>query len=99
MIRIEADVFYTRSDLADLLKPAGVDVDTFVGKLKPPKVFKQLYRGRDLLEAYENAVRPGEDRQVESPRSKTRRGNTPPLNEKKDLIGGVIDPKKIGLEG
>ena len=38
-----------------MLAPAGVDVDHFVARLQPRKVFKQLYYGADLLRALDTA--------------------------------------------
>ena len=71
MIVIESNAFYTRSDLAELLKGSGVNVDTFIGRLGVRKVFRQLFYGKDVLEAYE-AAEPlaGASRKVKGPRSK-----------------------------
>jgi len=52
MFEIHKDAFYSRSDLQELLKPMGVDVDLFIGRLKARKVFRQLWRGADILDAY-----------------------------------------------
>ena len=51
MIEIKVNYLYTRGDLAAMLEPAGVDVDHFIGRLRPVKRFKQLYWGMDLLDA------------------------------------------------
>ena len=55
MIHIEADTFYSRADLAAMLAPAGVDVDHFTARLRARKVFRGLWRGADLLDAYAKA--------------------------------------------
>ena len=55
MIRIERDGLYSRTDLAELLKPFGLDVDTWTARLKPRKVFKSLWLGEDLLDALKAA--------------------------------------------
>ena len=60
MIEIKPDTFYTRQDLASLLAPAGVDVDTFTARLKARKVFRAVWSGRDLLDAYVKAPALGE---------------------------------------
>ena len=57
MFTIDPNSFYSRADLAGLLGPEGVDVDTFTARLKTRKVFRQLWRGADILEAY--TVAPG----------------------------------------
>lgn len=53
MFKIEPDGFYSRQDLAELLTPVGVDVDTFLGRLKPRKIFRLVWRGQDLLAAWD----------------------------------------------
>jgi len=55
MIEIKTNCLYSRSDLTDMLEPAGVDVDHFISRLRPRKVFKQLYYGADLLKALDAA--------------------------------------------
>lgn len=55
MIELNPNTLYTRSDLAQMLEPAGVDVDTFLNRLGARKVFKQLWYGLDLLKAIETA--------------------------------------------
>jgi hypothetical protein len=51
MIEILPNALYTRADLAQILDGSGVDVDTFLGRIKSRKVFKSLWLGSDLLEA------------------------------------------------
>lgn len=55
MIEICPNALYSRADLADLLIPAGVDVDHFIARLRPRKVFKMLWLGEDILEALRKA--------------------------------------------
>lgn len=54
MFRIDSDTFYTRADLAALLKGTGVDVDTFIARVAPRKIFRFLFFGGDLLKALED---------------------------------------------
>ena len=53
MIRIDPHALYTRADLTTMLDGSGVDVDHFIARLRPRKVFKCLFFGRDLLQALE----------------------------------------------
>ena len=55
MIEIKPNALYSRSDLAAMLEPAGVDVDHFINRLKPRKVFKMLWTGEDILAALRSA--------------------------------------------
>jgi len=55
MFVIDPNSFYTRKDLAELLAPAGVDVDSFTARLKARKVFRAFWKGSDLLKAYDAA--------------------------------------------
>ena len=55
MIEIRPNVLYSRADLAEALAPAGVDVDHFIGRLRPRKVFKMLWLGEDILAALRTA--------------------------------------------
>ena len=55
MIEIKRDALYSRADLAKMLRDSGIDVDTFIARLKPRKVFKALYYGADLLKALDAA--------------------------------------------
>ena len=49
MIPIEPNTLYSRADLAVMLEPSGVDVDHFVCRLRPRKVFKMLWLGENIL--------------------------------------------------
>ena len=55
MIRIDPDTFYSRADLAELLKPFGLDADTFVARIRPRRVFKAFLVGQDILVALATA--------------------------------------------
>ena len=55
MMRLEPDALYSRRDIETGLKGSGLSVETFLARLKPRKVFRGLWWGRDLLTAYENA--------------------------------------------
>ena len=65
MIEIKHNVLYSRADLAAMLDGSGVRVATFLGRLRPRKMFHGLYSGKDLLAALEKAdpiVEQGEER-------------------------------------
>ena len=53
--RIDPDTIYTRDDLAEAVSPFGINVATFLSRLRPKKVFKSGWLGSDILEAYRNA--------------------------------------------
>ena len=55
MFAIDPNSFYSRADLAGLLGAEGVDVDTFTARLRARKVFRQMWKGSDLLAAWETA--------------------------------------------
>lgn len=55
MFKIEENGLYSRADLAEALAPMGVDVDHFIGRLRPRKVFKMVWLGADLLAAFRAA--------------------------------------------
>lgn len=74
MIRIERDTFYSRADLQALLEPCGVDADTFIGRLRPRKVFRALYKGSDILAAYDAAVPLAETHELPPPKNSGNRG-------------------------
>ena len=66
MFAIDPNSFYSRADLAGLLGAEGVDVDTWTARLRARKVFRQLWKGSDLLAAWETA--PGlTDREADGP--------------------------------
>ena len=64
MIEIRPHALYSRSDLALMLEGTGVNVDTFIGRLKPRKVFKMLFYGKDLLTALDQAPALAEPKQL-----------------------------------
>ena len=94
------NTLYTRSDLATLLDGSGVDVDTFVGRLKPRKVFRRLFLGRDLLNALDTAPALREE-STDSPASpnapRKTSGNRPLRRTTKNLIGGHFTPESLGI--
>ncbi|MCG3198353.1 MAG: hypothetical protein GHCLOJNM_02852 [bacterium] len=98
MIEIHPNRFYTRGDLAELLAPAGVDVDHFIATVKPRRVLKALYRGSDLLTGWDRARELGEP--VPIPQAKNsggRRRKTGPNGSEDRLIGGIFSREEIGL--
>jgi hypothetical protein len=56
MFTIEPNTLYTRDDLAQMLAGTGGDVDTFIGRLATRKVFRMLWLGQDLLDAFQKAT-------------------------------------------
>lgn len=55
MFKIEENVLYSRADLAEGLAPMGVDVDHFIARLRPRKVFRMVWLGSDILKAFQTA--------------------------------------------
>lgn len=99
MIQFDWDSFYSRSDLAEMLGPHGVDVDHFISRLRPRRVFRALYRGSDILEAWDRATELSEPATPPPTRHPGgRRGKTASNRRKKGLIGGVFSPEELGLE-
>ncbi len=64
IFRIERDVLYSRAALAEALQGL-VDVDRFLMRLRPRKVFKNCYLGADLIRALEVAKPIGDDEETE----------------------------------
>ena len=88
MIVIEPNAFYTRSDLEDLLEGSGVNVDTFIGRLRPRKVFNRLFGGKDLLEAYERVeTLAGANRTVTSSNTKARVSDRHHKSDRRSVAG------------
>ncbi len=75
MIRIEPNCLYSRADLAAMLEPAGVDVDHFIARLRPRKVFKMVWLGEDLLAALRTAPALAEKPEVHELPPAATRGN------------------------
>ena len=72
-VRIEPESAYTREALRRLVcEPLGMDVDRFLFRLRPRKVFRKAWLGHDLLEAWKAAPALGEE--TEDVRPKTRGG-------------------------
>lgn len=55
MIEINPNALYTRSDLINLLEPVGIKADSFVARIRPRKVFRPVWLGKDLLDAIASA--------------------------------------------
>lgn len=98
MIELQPNVFYTRQDLAELLRPAGIDVDHFIARLKARKVFRSVWLGSDLIEAYRK-VTPLEERDQALCQKRYRKPVTIRRAKKSQgLIGGTFTPEEIGLK-
>ena len=101
MFKIEPDAFYSRADLAAMLEDSGVDVDLFIARLRTRKVFRCLWRGADILRAYEEAT-DLQDR-ASAPKSikPKNKGNRQPRRKSEEasteLIGGIFRGEEIGL--
>jgi hypothetical protein len=74
MIRIEPNALYSRSDLIEMLEPVGIDPDTFIARLRPRKVFRAVWYGRDLLAALDQAPALGDQEPATMPAAKNRGG-------------------------
>ncbi|MCE5229044.1 hypothetical protein LLG95_05545 [bacterium] len=55
MIEIQPNALYSKEDLEGLLEPVGLSAEAFIERLKPRKVFRALYYGKDLIEALSTA--------------------------------------------
>lgn len=93
----EDEWYFSKDDVRDRVEPAGIDVDTFLSRLNPRKVFKVLFKGSDLNEAYmlaaslEDGVRkPIEP--VDLPETRRRRSRKP------GKTYGGFSAEVIGLE-
>ena len=95
MIRIERDCLYSRADLSEMLNGSGIDVDTFIARLKPRKVFKALYYGADLLKALDEAPalkeRTADRKAPPKPRNK---GGRRPSKSEADRLGPLRELMK-----
>lgn len=74
MIEIRAHALYSRAALAELLRPIGIDVDFFISRLRPKKIFRAAWFGKDLLDALAEASALGGSGPESNPRSRKRRG-------------------------
>jgi len=97
-VRIDPCGCYTRPMIEETIcRPLGIDVDGFLSRLKPRKVFRCAWLGADLLEAWRSA--PALSEKQEKPRGKNRgnrgRRNLSPTGE--NLIGGIFSRKEVGL--
>ena len=71
-IHIDPDAAYSRGLLKEAVcDPLGIDVDTFLSRLKPRKVFRGAWLGSDVLNAW-RAAAPLEER-AKPPKAKGRR--------------------------
>ena len=69
MFEIKQNTFYSRDDLSKILSDVRLDVDTFIARLKPRKVFRAGWLGSDLLDAFRKAPAIDERRdKLERPR-------------------------------
>ena len=55
MIEMKPNALYTRSDLAEMLKPLGIDPDAWIRRIRPVKRFRQAWWGAYLIRAIEVA--------------------------------------------
>lgn len=95
-VRIDENGVYTRSILRqEVTDRLGIDVDTFLQRLKPKKVFRKAWLGSDILDAWRAA--PGLEHQLKTmmPHAYTKRRNL-----KRKEKGGVskgFTPEEIGV--
>lgn len=62
MFKIDPNTLYSKDDIHRELGEA-MTVETFLNRLQPRKLFKNLYRGKDLLDAWERCL--SEDTKVQ----------------------------------
>lgn len=93
MIRIEPDTFYTKDDLETLLQGSGVSAQTFLSRIKPKRVLRMLWKGSDLLTAWDRASEIGQvEGRISSPKNRGGR-----KSRKVGVIGGVFSLEELGL--
>ena len=101
MFKIEPDTFYSRADLAAMLENTGLDTDTFIARLKARKVFRVLWRGADILRAYEEATELNDRAPAPKSVKPKNKGNRQPRRKSEtansELIGGIFRGEEIGL--
>ena len=102
LIEINPNGLYTRSDLAALLSPCGVNVDHFIARIRPRKVFKRLWTGEDLLAAL-RAAHPLADRldapQLPAPANGGNRSQRYKAHAALGRPGGKLDAYMESLKG
>jgi len=74
MFKIEEHALYSKRDLADALKDV-CHVETFLRRVRPNRVLKNVYYGRDILAALARLSSAGED-ETESLDAPTRIGSS-----------------------
>ena len=97
MIEFNPHCLYSREDLREMLDPLGINVNSFIAKIKPIRRFRLAYWGQDLINAV-NQTEPitmSETPALPSPRASTgrkrgggRRPTTNPLGPLERLIRG-----------
>lgn len=94
--RFDPDTYYTKPDIKAFCDSVGIDVDTFLSRLNPRKVFKGLYKGSDLNAAYDGALPLEDGRKVVQPVDlpETRKRKSKPAGK---TYGG-FSAEVIGLE-
>ena len=73
MFEIKSTALYTRIDLIDMLSPLGIDADGWIARIKPVKRFRQVWLGKDLLDAVDRAPPLGEGREKKVSKTRTHR--------------------------
>jgi len=101
LIRLEPNALYSRADLAELLKPLGIDADGFISRLKPIKRFRMAWWGTDLIQAIEKVSplkeRAEDKRSADRPHTengRTRRGRKPRFEK----LDGYLEELKGGAD-
>jgi len=57
MFRIERDSLYSLDDLRREFEALGMDARTFLDEVHPPKLFRSVWRGADILTALDAYVK------------------------------------------
>jgi hypothetical protein len=98
--RIDPTSFYSRDDLAGMLKPLGIDPDSFISKVKPVKRFRLAWWGADLIEAIEKTPSIGRDNTPKPPKRKKPFGEDGPITREeigltaKTVMGNTLSAKR-----
>ena len=97
-VRIDPDTCYTRAALKESVTgPLGVDVDRFLARIKPRKVFRTCWLGSDILEAWRAAEALGTLKDRDSAKSGRKRRARKAKECRPGTVSG-FDPRKIGME-
>lgn len=95
MVAFDPHSLYSRADLAEMLKPMGIDVDTFIRKTRPVRRFKMAFWGKDLIEGLNTAPPLSEESDTPKegkakPSPAPRRGGARGIEESLDPLKRIV---------